>query len=157
MSKRKKTVKNGLPFLTARQSGSRMINSIIFFSMRTQRPLKPEAAEQAKLVSWLEFNHYKFSAIPNSTYTTSWNQKRINKVTWVRAGVPDIMIILKRWALLFIELKKVKWKRGGMNGSTVSEFQASWIEELSKIDNVDACVCHWFEDAKNMIEILEKR
>jgi hypothetical protein len=43
--------------------------------------LKPEAREQANLVLYLEENNYKYTAIPNSTYTTSWNQKIINKLT----------------------------------------------------------------------------
>jgi len=43
--------------------------------------LKPEALEQAKLVLYLEKNKYKYTAIPNSTYTTSVKQKTVNTMT----------------------------------------------------------------------------
>jgi len=39
---------------------------------------KNEDLEQYNLVKWLEINKYKFTAIPNSTYTKSWKQKKKN-------------------------------------------------------------------------------
>ena len=38
-----------------------------------------ETIEQQTLVHWLEINNYKFTSIPNSTFTESFSQKRKNK------------------------------------------------------------------------------
>ena len=43
--------------------------------------LKKEAVEQALLVLYLEKNNYKYTAIPNSTRTTSIKQKMVNTIT----------------------------------------------------------------------------
>lgn len=68
-----------------------------------------------------------------------------------------MMIILKRNSLVFIELKKEKWAKWGMNGSNISDEQKIWIENLSRIDNVDACICHWAEEAISLIQLLENK
>lgn len=118
--------------------------------------LKGENLEQAKLVNWLEENNYKFTSIPNSTYTKSFKQKMVNTLTWLRPWLCDILIILKRGSLLFIELKKKKWKRWGMNWSTISDEQLDWIDKLQNIDNIEACICHWHEESIEKIVSCEK-
>lgn len=67
--------------------------------------LKPEAIEQARLVLYLEEHGYTYTAIPNSTFTKSWKQKIINSITGLKPGLCDMLIVLKRGSLLFIEMK----------------------------------------------------
>lgn len=94
-----------------------------------------EFEEQKVFVEWLEAKGLKFSAIPNSTYTTSWNQKRKNKESGLRAGLPDLLIILPACkGLLFIEMKRTK-------GGVISPEQQGWINELNTLDGVEAAVC----------------
>lgn len=117
--------------------------------------LKPEAQEQKTLVNWLEWNGYKFTAIPNSTFTKSWHQKHLNKITGLRAGLPDILVVAKIKALIFIELKrpritKKNWQPGA-SPSKVSDEQKEWIQILQGIDNVEAHICYGSQEAIDLI------
>lgn len=102
-----------------------------------------EEQEQIKFINWLEANNYKFSALPLSTFTRSWGVKMKNKRLGVRAGVPDLMVIVKN-NLIFIEMKREK--RG-----VVSKFQKEWIQALNKCIGVQAFVCAGFEQAKRIV------
>lgn len=119
-----------------------------------------ETIEQQILANYLRRNDYIFSKIPSETFTKSWRQKRKNKLEWTSKGVPDTLIILKRWSLLFIELKRqckiLKSWKVWKSPSVVSEEQKMWIEELNKINNVQATVCYWAEEAIKKIEEIEK-
>lgn len=115
-----------------------------------------EHQEACILADWLRLNGYAFHHSPNETYTTSWNQKRKNTQEGVSKWFPDYTIILKRGALLFIELKKSKWKRGGLNWSQISEEQKQWIENLSNVDNVAWEFAFWAEHAIEIIESYDK-
>lgn len=105
-----------------------------------------EYEEQKLLVQYLELKCYKFSALPLDTFTKSWSVKMKNKAIGVRAGVPDLMIIIKS-QLIFIEMKRT-------NGGVVSEFQKDWIDKLNKCDGISAYVCKGYEEAKKIIESL---
>jgi len=107
-----------------------------------------ETDEQQTVVQYLELKGYKFSAIPNSTYTKSWKQKAKNKAEGLRAGLPDLLIVLPN-LLLFIEMKRTK-------GGVVSPVQKEWIEELNKIDGVKAIVCKGADEAIENIETITK-
>jgi hypothetical protein len=104
-----------------------------------------EEAEQVALVQWLELIGLKFSAIPNSTYTTSWKVKTRNTRTGLRPGLPDLLIALPGTGLVFIELKRQK-------KGVVSTAQREWIETLNACPGVAAHVCKGFEEAKTVIE-----
>lgn len=111
-----------------------------------------EKDEQIALVQYLDIKKLKYSAIPNSTYTSSWNQKNLNKQMGLRAGLPDLLIYIspeqsrtKTASLLFIELKRQKL-------SHVSEVQKEWIQCLNTVDNVEAFVCRGYDEAKNIID-----
>lgn len=56
--------------------------------------------EKYKLEKKIDF----FTAIPNSTYTKSWSQKRKNTMSGVRSGLCDLMVIVEGIPY-FIELK----------------------------------------------------
>ena len=119
-----------------------------------------EIQETIALANWLRVNNYLFTKNPNETFTKFFNVKRKNKLEWVSPWVPDMMIILKRWSLLFIELKRRKkvlksWKLSSSN-SRVSEEQKKWISELNKIPNIEACICYWAEEAIKLIEEMEE-
>ena len=107
-----------------------------------------ETDEQQVVVQYLELKGLKFSSIPNSTYTKSWKQKAKNKAEGLRAGLPDLLIVLPN-LLLFIEMKRTK-------GGVVSPVQKEWIEELNKIDGVKAIVCKGSDEAIENIETITK-
>lgn len=109
-----------------------------------------ETIEQQTVAKWLDFNNYIFSKIPSETFTKSWSQKRKNKIEWLKPWLPDLIIILKRWSLLFIELKRAK-----KSLSKVSKEQKDWIDSLNNISNVQAVVCYGSEEAINTILKLE--
>lgn len=102
-----------------------------------------EAYEQTKFVHWLEDQGYMFTAIPNSTYTTSWNQKRKNRATGLRPGLPDVLVIAEN-KLMFVEMKRIK------NSSTTKE-QKKWIEAINAA-GIPAKVCKGHEEAIEFIK-----
>lgn len=108
-----------------------------------------EAEEQITFVDWLETKKLKFTAIPNSTYTSSWFQKRNNTNLGLRPGLPDILVIVPGEEgvhhLLFIEMKRKK-------RSKTSEEQKAWIEALNMCPNVEARVCEGFDKAVAFVE-----
>lgn len=90
----------------------------------TKKLILSEEYEQTRFVDWLSTNNYMFTSIPNSTFTRSWSQKAKNTRTGLRKGFPDMAIVLKRGALLFLELKRTK-------GGKVSPEQKAWLEALN--------------------------
>ncbi len=91
-----------------------------------------EEVEQANFVDWLELQGLKFSATAQSTYTTSYNQKRKNHRTGLRKGVPDMIVLIApeqskdgEGYCIFIELKRLK-------GGKVSPEQQSWLDALNQ-------------------------
>lgn len=121
--------------------------------------LKPEALEQSKVILYLAKNKYRYTAIPNSTWTSSNKQKILNTMTWVNPWLCDIFIILKRWSLLFLEMKLPRkvlknWKLWASK-SSISDEQKIWIEDLSNIDNTMACIGYGHKHAIEQIEHFE--
>ena len=126
------------------------------------KQLKWENLEAENLAQWLRANKYRFSHLANESglppkvaMIAAMRKKRM----WVSRWVPDYMIILKRWALLFIELKRprniLKNGKEWASPSTISDEQKEWVEELSIIDNVDAMICYGAKEAIKLIEIME--
>lgn len=108
-----------------------------------------ERDEQIALVQWLELHRLKFTSIPNSTYTTSHKQKSINHATGLRAGFPDIIVLVKptqshdgRGYMLAIEMKRQK-------GGVVSPEQRQWIAAINGLgcDQVESVVAHGAAEA----------
>jgi len=117
---------------------------------------KNEDLEQYNLVKWLEINKYKFTAIPNSTYTKSWKQKKKNYDLWLRPWMSDLIIILKRKNILFLEMKKQKWIRWWLNGSKVSENQIKWQKSINECIWVQYEIAHWYKEAIDIIKKIEE-
>ena len=115
--------------------------------VKNKKIIPLEEDEQKTFVEWLELKGYMFTAIPNSTYTTSWNQKRKNTAMGLRAGFPDMVILVKD-KIVFIELKRQK-------GGVVSDEQKLWITELSR-RGAFALVCYGAGRAIEFIHTVEK-
>lgn len=67
-----------------------------------------EHQETVLFANWLRANGYLFFKVPSETYTTSWNQKRKNSAEGSSKGFPDMVIVLKRGSLAFVEMKKAR-------------------------------------------------
>ena len=119
--------------------------------MKPTVPLERE--EQANFVNWLELQGVLFSATAQSTYTTSWNQKRLNRMTGLRKGVPDMLVVIPpekskdgEGYCLLIELKRVK-------GGVVSPEQKQWIGAINAlgVNNVQAYVAKGADEAIKVV------
>lgn len=107
-----------------------------------------EEEEQITVIQYLEAlkfqNHkVKYTAIPASTFTKSWNAKRKNTAMGVRPGFPDLFIIINNIPFL-IEMKRVR-------GGTVSAEQKEWIKDLNDA-KLQAFVCKGADEAKSVID-----
>ncbi len=110
-------------------------------------PILTEYQEQCLLVQYLELKGYLFSKLAQETFTRSWGTKMKNKMSGVRPGVPDMLIILPNKKLLFIEMKR------SVGGRTSPE-QIKWIQELNECKGVIAVEAHGFEEAKKFVHQL---
>lgn len=126
-----------------------------FYFLKNMQNLS-EHQHAVLFANWLRSEWYFFHHSPNETFTKFHNVRRKNTLEWVAKWFPDYVIILKRWSLLFIELKKERWKKWGLNGSKISPEQEKWIEKLGNIDNVGAYFAHWSEEAKRIVMECEK-
>lgn len=129
------------------------------------KQLKWENLEAETLARWLRWQQYRFAHLANE----SWLPPKVamlasvrKKRMWVSPWVPDYLICLKRWSLLFIELKKPRTKRENgewyslsTDSIKVSPEQTEWIEALHSIDNVSAHICFWSQEAINLIQTLD--
>lgn len=97
-----------------------------------------EEVEQRNFVQWLEMKGYKYTSIPNSTFTKSWNQKRKNTEMGLRAGFPDLIVIADN-VFMCVEMKRFK-------GGVTSTFQKEWIKALS-LAGVPVAVCKGADEA----------
>lgn len=102
----------------------------------------PEIKEKYPELKWL-------FAIPNGGFRTKAGAGKL-KAMGVKAGVPDIMLPIKRgmWAGLIIELKKPKLD-GRAKGKT-SDKQNIWIAHFQS-EGYGAAVCHGFLEAREML------
>lgn len=118
-----------------------------------------ETIEQQSLAWWLRANKYLFYKSPSETYTESWKQKRKNTLEGVTKGFPDLVVVLKRWALLFIELKRQRkrlknWELWA-SPSKVSDEQINWCNTLDNLENIGACICYGHKEAIEKILYYE--
>jgi hypothetical protein len=121
-------------------------------------PVPLEDEEQIAFVQWLELVGLRFTSIPNATWTTSWKQKSKNYYTGLRAGFPDLVVLIPPTRakdglghLLCIEMKR-------RQGGTVSAVQKDWIAALNGLssDNVSAVVCKGAQEAIEHVNNLLK-
>lgn len=125
--------------------------------MRQLNPNLPEPLEdeeQIRVVQQLELWKLKHTAIPNSTYTTSWKQKQHNADLGLHAGFPDLIILVMPnqaydglGHLLVPEMKRQRTFK-------VSESQKEWIAALNglKSVNIESVVAHGADEALEWVE-----
>lgn len=114
--------------------------------MFNKTPLESE--EQIACVQYLELlktkgNEVTYTSIPNSTYTKSWKVKKRNKEQGLKAGFPDMVVIINQ-QLIFVELKRT-------SGGIVSKVQKDWIEALKNAGQVTK-VCKGFAEFKTVVD-----
>lgn len=110
-------------------------------------PIATEEVEQRNFVRWLDAKGYKYTSIPNSTYTKSWAQKRKNTAMGLRAGFPD-MVVIANGKFICVEMKR---ERGGV----ISTFQKDWIEAI-KQTGVPVAVCAGAAEAIKFINSVTR-
>jgi len=124
-----------------------------------------ENQEAEAFAKWLRLKWYIFSHLANE----SWLPPKVAMLSAIRKkrmgvspGVPDYMLLLKHWWLLFIELKrsrtlKKNWEQKALSSDwiEVSQEQQRWIDSLNAVDNVAAAVCFGCLDAIYFVESMD--
>ena len=111
--------------------------------------MKTEDQDQAALIQWFDWwaptnLKERLFAVPNGGLRNVVVAKKL-KAQGVRAGVPDLFLLVQRHGFhgLVIEMKREK-------GGRLSEEQAAWLEWLNEYGFM-AVVCCGFEAAKKTI------
>lgn len=91
-----------------------------------------------RFVEWLEAKGYKYTSVPNNTFTKSWKQKARNDLLGLRSGFPDLVVIAEGH-FIAIEMKKRKGGRATPN-------QLSWVKALTEA-GIPAKVCNGCDEA----------
>lgn len=118
---------------------------------RRRAPVDYEGNEQAALFSWLRLRHpvaYRMAFhVPNGGHRHKAVAAK-PKAQGVKAGVPDIAILLARGGFhgLFIEFKAAP-----PHSAAVADSQAAWVDALA-CEGYRATVCKGVTDAINEID-----
>ena len=112
-----------------------------------------EDCEQIAFVEWLDLQALKYTAIPNNTYTKSWNQKLKNKRMGLHPGLSDLLVLVSpekskdgAGYALFVEMKRVK-------GGVQSKSQKEWEAALNGLRTpyVQYYLCHGADEAIKVV------
>ena len=112
-----------------------------------------EDCEQIAFVEWLDLQDLKYTAIPNNTYTKSWNQKLKNKRMGLHPGLSDLLVLVSpekskdgAGYALFVEMKRVK-------GGVQSKSQKAWETALNGLRTpyVQYYLCHGADEAIKVV------
>jgi len=102
-----------------------------------------EEQEQIAVVQYMELRHLSYWHTPNSTYTKSWSVKNRNTRLGVKAGIPDLFVIINN-KLYAIEMKRIK-------GGVVSQYQKDWITKLNNA-GIETIIAKGAQEAINFID-----
>ncbi len=94
----------------------------------------------------------------------SWSRNIVimmakKKASGVSKWYPDYIVypmIDWEYITVYIELKKARWVKWWLNWSTISEEQTDWIDFLSQTKWSYATICHWFDEAVEYLDSLQK-
>ena len=102
---------------------------------------------QFALVQWLEWKGYEFWHTPNETWTPSYASRIRAKKLGVKAGIPDLTILIPKdddTITLYLELKKP--------GGKMSDKQKEWQEILTDVCGTEyRCACS-LDEAISIVE-----
>ena len=104
---------------------------------------------QIAVCRYLDQKGLKYWHTPNETWTSSWATKARNKKKGVKAGIPDLTILIPSqlgtgFITLYMELKT---ETGSM-----SESQKEWQEVFDTVNACEFRCCHGLEEAIDMID-----
>ena len=102
-----------------------------------------EHDEQVVVCKWLDLIGVTYFAVPNGS-NKSFTAQRKFKAEGLKAGVPDLVVLLEGGKSLFIEMKRVKL-------STTSKEQKEWQKRL-KVLGFSAHICKGAGEAIDTIE-----
>jgi hypothetical protein len=115
----------------------------------TRLPSLSEDHEQMVFITYLEQRGLRFTAIPNNTYSPHISVKVRNKRMGLRAGFPDMVVVVPGVGLACVEMKRAK-----SPPSATSPEQLEWIDALNTCPGVEARVCKGADAAIAFIEEL---
>jgi hypothetical protein len=113
----------------------------------TKLPVPLEHEEAVTFADYLRAKRYRFTHIPQETFTKNWGTKMRNKQEGVTRGIPDYCIIIPMEArpkICFVELKRRK-------GSKISTEQQQWIDALH-LCGIEAAICRGASEAIGFVE-----
>lgn len=113
---------------------------------------RPEDRAQYEVVTWCEAQGLAIFHVPNSTWTKSIMVRTRNGLLGVRAGVPDLWIIIPGVCLLVIEMKQAKVPGKHANYPTAA--QREWLKRLNDIPNIVAAACYGSAEAIKLVQSL---
>lgn len=102
-----------------------------------------EHDEQVVVCKWLDLLGVTYYAVPNGSNKSLTAQRKF-KAEGLKAGVPDMVILLEGGRSVYIEMKRVK-------GSTTSKEQKEWQERL-RVLGFSAHICKGASEAIKAIE-----
>lgn len=109
----------------------------------------PEDREHYAVIQWCDANNIAVFHVPNSTWTKSIMVRTRNALLGVRAGIPDLWVLLPGIGLIVIEMKRPK---EGKKTNYATPAQREWIAKLNAIPGVAAFVCFGAIEAVNVIK-----
>lgn len=99
-------------------------------------PVPLEDEEQVEFVQWCEDRGIRLTSVPNNTYTKFHSVKRRNQLLGLRAGFPDLVVLISpdqskdgEGYFLCIEMKRQK-------GGTVSDVQKAWHSAINGLNDL---------------------
>lgn len=117
-----------------------------------------ESTEAKQLATYLNaLVQYKqiicYTKTAQETFSTSWGAKMRQKSEGVQRGIPDYVILTKT-KVIFLELKKQRGVRNGLNGSVIAPEQLLWIDTLNSYNSneIVATIAHGANEAIAFIE-----
>lgn len=109
----------------------------------------PEDHEHYVFVQWCDAMGLDVFHVPNSTWTKSIMQRTKNTLLGVRAGIPDLWVVVPGVGLLVVEMKRRKETR---KTNYATPAQRAWIEKLNAVPGVQATVCYGADEAIKFVK-----